>query len=66
MKKLRKLTIKKITLRDLDQPSLDRVIGGVKTETVCNQTECGTCNTLRMSICVTICATNCGGPNGTC
>ncbi len=29
MKKIKTLTIKKVTLRDLDEPSLDAVAGGI-------------------------------------
>jgi hypothetical protein len=49
MKKLNKLTIKKVTLQDLNKPSLDAVAGGGIYTTqhscfgTCVATVCGTC-----------------------
>jgi hypothetical protein len=54
MKKMTKLAIKKVTLRDLDQQSLDNIAGGITGDT-CFKSACdgGTCI-------VRTCAT-CGG-----
>ncbi len=60
MKKLKKLAIKKITLQDLDDPSLLGVAGAA---TVTCATNCATCPpriTCGINTCDdTVCATNC-------
>lgn len=47
MKKTKKLGIKKVTLRDLDEPSLDVMAGGTNTrlETICFGNTCVNQNT---------------------
>lgn len=58
--KPKKLEIRKITLRDLDESSLLGVAGAA-SETNCVNTICATCTTERQTICNTVCTTNCGG-----
>jgi natural product precursor len=56
MKKLRKLQLKKVTLRNLDEPNLGAVAGGATgtCDTACRQNTCPTvCN---YSYCIPSCA----------
>ena len=43
MKKATKLVVKKVTLRDLDDPTLDSIAGGT-TGNTCEGKTCSTCN----------------------
>lgn len=43
MKKTKKLEIKKVTLRNLDEPTLDAVAGGITGITCFNSVCVGTC-----------------------
>ena len=45
MKKLRKLGIKKVTLRDLDEPIMHGMAGGVLTSATCPVQSCKVCVT---------------------
>jgi hypothetical protein len=67
MKKLKKLAIKKVTLRDLDEPSLDAVAGAITGTciiTICYGQSCPNCpqmaaKTINTPTCHTICSTLC-------
>ena len=57
MKKLTKLAIKKVTLRDLDEPALDSMAGGYNLTHTCSQNPIYTC---QGTVCVGTC--NCLPP----
>jgi len=60
VKKLKKLAIKKVTLRNLDEPSLDAVAGGATgtcVVTICPKSCDGTCGATCHTICSTLCHT---------
>ena len=60
MKKLKKLHLKKITLQDLDEPTMQGMAGGNNTSTHTCPATCNTC----FNTCPNTCPAACGGGGG--
>ena len=53
MKKFKKLEIKKVTLRDLDEPTMKEIAGAVPTNATCPVQSCKVCitDTAKVGMC---------------
>jgi hypothetical protein len=56
MKKFKKLAIKKVTLRDLDEPLMQGMAGGALTDATCPAQTCKVCptDTAKVGVCCAV------------